>query len=67
MNDEKMTISMEAYGKETIVKIPVDCNIYEAIEACNTCLLGATFSQNAILRGMQEFLEEKGEFNDVKA
>lgn len=64
MDDDKMIISVKSYGNEYIVKLPEDANIYEAICACNACLLGATYSQKTILKGMKEFLDEKDEFEE---
>ena len=64
-NNGKMVLSLEAYGKKTIIELSDEASIEDFIQALYTLGISASYCNSTVLNGMRDFVNELGfELND---
>lgn len=64
-NNGKMVLSLEAYGKKTIIELSDEAGIEDFIQALYTLGISASYCNSTVLNGMRDFVNELGfELND---
>lgn len=61
INDEsihKMVLSLDAYGKKTIIELPDDAGIEDFVNALYTLGISATYHHYTMINGFRNFTEE---------